>query len=108
MTTLTQSYTVSSDPAVTLIGSAPKELVVGKAAVKAKLRAWKSLQLAITGGANGGDANSMNGASYVVAHATVTYKVNGTQVVVPYRVLLITGGSRGVTIDALHFSIAWR
>lgn len=104
---------ISADPAVALIGSAPTELVTGKAGVAAKVRAWKSLAMTASEHVGLADTASMGAASASIWHVTVTYQVAGKPVVVPYRVHVITlgqaPGNRGPTyLCAVHFSVALR
>jgi hypothetical protein len=107
------SLALDGDPAVTFIGSAPKELVTGKAGVAAMAKSFKSLDLKELSSLGLGDANSMAAAGADVWHVQVTYKVGKQPVVIPYRVLLIyygpaPGQHRAYTLCVAHFSVAQR
>ena len=102
---------VSADPAVTLIGSAPGEVLTGKATVTGRLRAWRDLAIKSIDVAGRGDAVSMNAASSAIWHVEITYKLGGKQVALPYRVHVITagpapGGQGDTLLCVAHFSIA--
>jgi len=104
---------VLDDPAVTFVGSAPKELKVGKAAVAAMVKSFKGLDMKALTLDYAGDMNSMNTATAEFEHVQVTYKVGGKAIVVPYRVMLIvaspgTGGHGVGKLGVAHFSIAQR
>jgi len=99
---------VHKDAATVLVGSAPKERFVGKAAVTGVLKKWKGLKLAT------GDAVLLEPPdsffSVVVGHATATFTVKGKAVTVPYRVLMVIASDQAAaevpsTLAAAHFSV---
>ncbi len=101
---------IGSDPAIAVIGSAPTEYVTGKA-VAAKFKEFTKLSQKTISYARQFDAVSMGAAKSVVGHVEVTYKIKGKDVVVPYRVMIVTGGplptGHGDThVDVLHYSVA--
>ncbi len=106
-------FVISADPAVTLVGSAPREFATGKAAVAAKLREYKGLAMSAGIERHIGEYYSIGAADASVWHVEVTYKVGGKPVVVPYRVLVIILGPPpavhgDMVVCAVHFSVAQR
>src|SRR5207302_10870982 len=108
--TLARDTKLSTDPAVTVIGSAPTELATGKAAA-AKLKEFSGLQQKLTGYTRLSDDDNMGRVAALMGHVDVTFKVGGTTIVVPYRVMVVTispgpGGGGGPTyLAVLHYSI---
>ncbi len=103
---------VHKDAAAVLVGSAPKELFVGKAKVAAALGKWKSLELA-TIDAMRFDEPDMQHYTVVMGHVTGTFRVAGKAIKVPYRVLMVTANPPAAaetpsTLAVAHFSIATR
>lgn len=102
---------VEDSPAAVLIGSAPDELYVGKTAVAARLKAWKTLKLSLSQMRVGHAANDMIGIDWVAGDVEATYKVGGKSVKVPYRTLAVyfTGpaaAEQPMTLECAHFSVA--
>jgi hypothetical protein len=110
--TFATALLVSSDPAVTLIGSAPAEFVTGKAQVSSKLKAWKKLAIAPTESVDRSDnIGGIGTSSSELWHVTITFQVKGKAVDVPFRVHVITtpqriGGVVGEALCVAHFSVA--
>src|SRR5262249_34544675 len=101
---------VSAAPAAALIGSAPGEVALGKAAVVKALKAWKGLKLARTDGV-GRSMRMRDLNSFVVAHVVGTYMVKGKPVKVPYRVMFVFGTAYAAAeanpwFQVAHFSVA--
>jgi ketosteroid isomerase-like protein len=104
---------VSDDPGATVVGSAPGERAVGKAAIAKLLGRWKSLKLVTTSVVTGHDDNNML-LGWAVAHAEASFKTGGKTVKVPYRMLIVimepwaVAAEHGDTskLCVVHFSVA--